>query len=88
MEPVVAVALIFGPGVVLFDAADDSRFGLLLGREGYYCCCSASDGTSGAGGEVVSCGTVVLGKMDMAVDAAWCNVAASCVDDQGIVTSG
>jgi hypothetical protein len=26
--------------------------------------------------------------MDMAVDAAWCNVTASCVDDQGTVTSG
>ena len=88
MKAVVAVALVFRSGVVLVDAGDDCFFSLLLGGEGYYCCCSPSNSRSTARGKIISSRTVVLGKVHMAIDPTRCDVAASCVDDLGIFTSG
>jgi hypothetical protein len=87
VEAVVAVALVFGSGVVFFDTWQNSIFSFPLRGECYYCCCSTSDGTSTASGKVISRRAVVLGKVDVRVDPPWCYAAASCVDNLGVSSS-
>jgi hypothetical protein len=88
VESIVAVAVVLGSGVIFLDARDDGRFGLHLRGKGYYCCCSAGDGTSRACSEVISGGTIVLGEVNMAVDAAGSDVGSSCIDYLSIFTPG
>lgn len=88
MKAVVAVALVFGSGVVFFDTWQNSSFSFLLRGECYYCCGSAGNGTSTASGKVISRRAVVLGKMDMRVDPSWCYVAASRINNLSSFTSG
>jgi hypothetical protein len=81
METIVTVALMPCSGMVVLDAEDDRGFCFVLSCESYDCRSATSYGAATPSDETIAGRAIVLGKMNVRVDATWCNVTAFRIDN-------
>lgn len=81
METVVAVALVFSFDAVGFEDREKAFILTLLGGESDDGRGAACYSAAGAGFEAIACGGVLLGEVNMAIDAAGRDVCSFGVDD-------